>query len=96
MVFAFGLMALAIMCGVAGLFLPELPDAARLVLLGAFLVLGLSTYGIRCPRCRRSILDNGTMGQFTVQKPPARRCVGCGRDRMWVWPLQDRLHPEDS
>ena len=93
---AFGLMALAITCGVAGLLLPELPDVTRFALFGAFLVLGLSPYGIRCPRCRKSILDNGTTGQLTVQKLPDRQCIGCGRDRMWVWPLQDRLQPEDN
>ena len=94
MVFAFGLMALGALCGLTGLLTPGLPDMVRLILFAAFVILGLSPYGIRCPRCRKSIFDNGTLGQLAMQNFPSRTCVGCGRDKTWVWPLQDRFRPD--
>ena len=94
MIFAFGLFFLGFAFAVTVLWATDLPDIARLILLWLFLPVSLSSYAIRCPRCRWSVMDIGTMGQLTFQKAPGRTCVGCGRDRLWVWPLQDRLKPE--
>jgi hypothetical protein len=48
---------------------------------------------VRCPRCRKHVLDNGLGYHAPWTKTPAR-CIGCGRRKDDVWPFQWLLRPE--
>jgi hypothetical protein len=83
----FGVSVMVLFVGVAlsRFFLP-------LVVLGSafWLIMGNS---VRCPRCRRHVLDNGRGYYAPWIKTPAR-CVGCDRRKDEVWPFQWLLRPE--
>jgi hypothetical protein len=48
---------------------------------------------MRCPRCRRHILDNGKGYSAPWLRTP-ERCIGCGREKKGLWPFQWALRPE--
>ena len=59
-------------------------------------MLSLSTlqHQIRCPKCRRKVWSDGSdESQSKVPGLPKSLC-SCGRNRIWVYPLQYLIHPE--
>ncbi len=57
-----------------------------------WLVLGNS---VRCPRCRKHVLDNGRAYQAPWILIP-KACVGCSRRKDDIWPFQYLVRPEQT
>lgn len=49
--------------------------------------------GLRCPRCRRFVLDNAE-GYYAPWLKTPKTCVGCGRRKDDIWPFQFLIRPE--
>jgi hypothetical protein len=60
-------------------------------------MLALSTlqHQIRCPKCRLKVWSDGGPGpQVKAGRHPKSNCP-CGRNRVWIWPLQYLIRPEN-
>lgn len=50
---------------------------------------------VRCPVCRKHVLDNGR-GYVAPWIETPKTCVGCGRRKDDIWPFQWLVRPEKS
>lgn len=53
----------------------------------------MGSRGIRCPRCKHPVADNGRGYNAPWISPPTH-CVKCGRHTENVWPFQWKFRPE--
>ena len=54
----------------------------------------VSMWTVCCPRCGLHVFGKVESGRLIGPGDIKRECPKCGRDRLYVWPLQSRLRPE--